>query len=113
MGVEMELEGVLVRVEELGGRRKLVLMLCGIERSYLVSSLSRIFIPYKDMLNQREMKLIKSNDPTSSPLINDIPIPIPPPPPPIPPTFLIGTNCSNKSTRTRIGEIKDTSSEEG
>jgi hypothetical protein len=38
----MELEGVLVRVpvREAGGRRKLVLMLCGIERSYQVSSLS-------------------------------------------------------------------------
>jgi hypothetical protein len=40
MGVGMELEGVLVRVQELGGRRKLVLMLYGIERSYQVSPLS-------------------------------------------------------------------------
>ena len=29
----MELGGVLVRDQERGGRRKLVLMLCGIERS--------------------------------------------------------------------------------
>jgi len=36
----MELEGVLVRVREVGERRKLVLMLYGIERSYLVSSFS-------------------------------------------------------------------------
>jgi hypothetical protein len=40
MGVGMELEGVLVRVQEVGERRKLVLMLYGIERSYQVSSLS-------------------------------------------------------------------------
>lgn len=37
MGLEMEREGVLVRDRVLGGRRKLVLMLYGIERSYLVS----------------------------------------------------------------------------
>lgn len=38
----MELGGVLVRVrvQEVGGRRKLVLMLYGIGRSYLVSPLS-------------------------------------------------------------------------
>jgi hypothetical protein len=40
MGLGMELEGVLVRVQEVGGRRKLVLMLYGIERSYQVSPLS-------------------------------------------------------------------------
>jgi len=40
MGVGMELEGVQVRVREVGERRKLVLMLYGIERSSLVSSFS-------------------------------------------------------------------------
>jgi len=59
------------------------------------------------------MELIKSNDPTPLIIVDDIPIPIPPPPPPIPPTFPIGTICSNKSARTRIGEIKDTSGKEG
>jgi hypothetical protein len=113
MGVGMELEGVLVRVQEVGGRRKLVLMLYGIERSCQVSdSLPAIFLSYKDG-DPKDMKLIKSNDPTPSPIINDIPIPIPPSPPPLPPTFLIGTICSNQSIGRRIGEIKDTSSEEG
>jgi hypothetical protein len=44
MGLGMELEGVLVRVQEVGGKRKLVLMLYGIERSYLVSPLSPPYV---------------------------------------------------------------------
>jgi hypothetical protein len=85
----MELEGVLVRVREVGGRRKLVLMLYGIERSYLVSPLSSNLSSLPGHGESREMKLIKSNDPTPPTIPNDISIPIPPPPPPLPPTFLI------------------------
>ena len=101
-----------MRAQEVGGRRKLVLMLYGIERSYRVSPLSS-FVSPSIIEGRKDSQLINSNDPTSLIISDDIPIPIPPSPPSIPPTFLIGTIRSNKSPRTRIRTTQDSSSEEG
>jgi len=41
------------------------------------------------------MRLINSNDPTTVVVLDDIPIPLITPPTLIPPTFIIGTTCSD------------------